>query len=308
MATYHCSVKTSSRSSGGSSVASDAYREGKKIKEERTGLTHDYTRKSDVIESMTMTPNNAPNDFKESDVLWNTVEASESRKDARLFREVEVSLPIELPHSENKKLVTDYVQRNFIDKGMCATISFHGSRDKENPHAHIMLTTRKVDENGFGQKNRDWDKRELVTEWRKEWADSLNSALERNDINQRVDHRSYQDQGIAKTPMIHLGKVASAIERRGVESERGDINRGIERENIQSQKLNKTIETGIDRVNQLFEQHQAQKAAEQAQNVLALQQAAMQRQTQERLATERREAERAKERANEQENDCEWSM
>ena len=298
MAIYHCSVKTSSRSSGGSSVASTSYREGKKLIEKRTGLTHDYTRKSDVIESMTMTPNNAPNDFKESDILWNAVEASETRKDARLFREIEISLPIELPHSENKKLVTDYVQKNFVDKGMCATVSFHGSRDKENPHAHIMLTTRKVDENGFGQKDRSWDKRDLVTEWRKEWADSLNSALERNHIDQRVDHRSYEDQGIAKTPTVHLGKAASAMERRGVESERGDINRGIERENIQSQRLNKTVETGIDRVNQLFEQHQAQKAAEQAQKALELQQAATQRQIQERLARERREAERAKERSN----------
>lgn len=162
MAIYHCSVKTGGRSSGGSSVASASYREGKKMDEERTGLTHDYTRKSDVIESMTLIPEVAPKSFKDSSVLWNAVETSEKRKDSQLYREVEVSLPRELPHSENKTLVIDYVQRNFVDKGMCATVAWHGSRDKENPHAHIMLTTRSVDEDGFGQKDRSWNDRNNV--------------------------------------------------------------------------------------------------------------------------------------------------
>ena len=301
MAIYHCSVKTVSRSSGGSSVASDAYREGKKIKEERTGLTHDYTRKSDVIESMTMIPNNAPSDFKESHVLWNAVEASEKRKDSQLFREVEVSLPRELPHSENKILVMDYVQKNFVDKGMCATVSFHGSRDKENPHAHIMLTMRTVDQDGFGKKERSWNDRDNVITWRKEWADSLNSALERNHVDQRVDHRSYEAQGVDKTPTIHLGKTATAMERKGITTELGDINRGIERENVQSQTIKQEITSGVDRINQMFAQHQAQKAIEQAQQE-------MMARTQERLAREQREAERAKERANERQNDRGWSM
>ncbi len=252
MAIYHCSVKTGSRGGGANAVASDAYREAKKIKDEKLGITHDYSRKQDVIESITVTPDNAPDDFKDSAKLWNEVERVEKRKDARVFREVEVALPVELSHEENRKLTIDYVQSQFVDKGMCATVSFHQSKNQDNPHAHIMLTTRKVDQEGFGQKDRSWDKKENVIEWRKEWANSLNNALERNGIEERVDHRSYEDQGIELTPTVHMGKTATALERRGVQTERGDINRKIERDNRQSQTTSQEISQGIENVNQLL--------------------------------------------------------
>ncbi len=308
MAIYHCSVKTGGRSSGGSSVASASYREGKKMDEERTGLTHDYTRKSDVIESMTLVPEVAPKSFKDSSVLWNAVEASEKRKDSQLYREVEVSLPRELPHSENKTLVIDYVQRNFVDKGMCATVAWHGSRDKENPHAHIMLTTRSVDEDGFGQKDRSWNDRNNVNIWREDWANSLNKALENNQIDQRVDHRSYEAQGINQTPTIHLGKSAAAMERRGFASERGDINRGIELENTQTKSLSHVVEQGVDRANQLFEQHQVEQAERAAQLAIEAQHREMHRQLLERQERARREAEREKERAERRKNNRGMSL
>jgi ATP-dependent exoDNAse (exonuclease V) alpha subunit len=276
MTIYHCSVKTGSRGGGANAVASDAYREGKKVEDEKLGVTHDYSRKQDVIESITVTPNNAPDNFKDSATLWNEVERVEKRKDARVFREVEVALPVELSHEENRKLTMNYVQSQFIDKGMCATVSFHQSKNQENPHAHIMLTTRKVDQEGFGQKDRSWDKKENVIEWRKEWANSLNDALEKNGIKERVDHRSYEDQGINQTPTIHLGKSAAAMERRGLASERGDINRSIERENYQERVRERVIDNGINRVDRLLNQHTAQAAKQAADAAQAAQQQAEQ--------------------------------
>lgn len=291
MAIYHCSVKIGSRGGGANAVASDAYREAKKIKDEKLGITHDYSRKQDVIESITVTPDNAPDNFKDSATLWNEVERVEKRKDARVFREVEVALPVELSHEENRKLTMDYVQSQFVDKGMCATVSFHQSTNQENPHAHIMLTTRKVDQDGFGQKDRAWDKKENVIKWREEWANSLNFALKKNGIEERVDHRSYEDQGIDQIPTVHLGKTATALERRGIQTERGDINRDIERENHQSIAVGEEIKQGIDGINQLFEQFQAQKALEAEQREI-------QRQLHEKTNKERQEALRASEREN----------
>lgn len=291
MAIYHCSVKVGSRSSGANAVASDAYREAKKIYDEKLGLTHDYSKKLDVIESITMIPDNAPEEFQNSSNLWNEVERVEKRKDAQVFREVEVALPIELSHEENRKLTIHYVQSQFIDQGMCATVSFHRSKNEENPHAHIMLTTRSVNQDGFGQKNRVWNDRSNINVWREEWAKSVNQGLELNGIEERVDHRSYEEQGIDRLPTVHMGKTATALERQGVHTERGDINREIERENHQSQAVSEEVEQGIDNVEQLLEQFQAQKALEAHQRE-------MQRQREEKIKEKLEEGLRALERKN----------
>lgn len=257
MAIYHCSMKIGSRSQGKSAVASNAYREGKKITDERTGLVHDYSKKSDVIESLTITPSNAPESFSDSARLWNEVEKIEKRKDAQLFREVEVSLPRELSHKQNKALTLEFVKQNFVEKGMCATVSFHESKS-ENPHAHIMLTTRTVDKNGFGNKDRSWNARDLVENWRKSWADITNKHLKNNKIEQTIDHRSFERQGIDKKPTIHLGHVAHEMEKRGVKSERGDLNREVERSNLSS--LSSEIVMGIAQARDGLKHYRQQKA------------------------------------------------
>ena len=250
MAIYHCSVSVGSRSNGSSAVASDAYREGKKITNERTGEIHDYSRKKDVIESETLAPKNAPDFCRDSSQLWNKVEATEKRKDAQLFREVTVALPREFTHEQNKELVRDYSQRNFIDNGMVATVSYHSSKT-ENPHAHIMLTMREIKGDGFGQKVREWNAKPVLNEWRKDWADSVNRTLQRNDIEQRVDHRTLKDQGIERTPQIHVGYAALEMEKRGEVSERGEQNREIIRSNEPVQE----VSNGIDLARLMFEQH-----------------------------------------------------
>lgn len=249
-------MKIGSRSQGKSAVASNAYREGKKITDERTGVVHDYSKKSDVIESLTITPSYAPESFCDSDRLWNEVEKIEKRKDAQLFREVEVSLPRELNHQQNKALTLEFVKQNFIEKGMCATVSFHKSKS-ENPHSHIMLTTRTVDQNGFGKKDRSWNARDLVENWRKSWADITNEHLKKNNIEQTIDHRSFERQGIDKKPTIHLGYVANEMEKRGVKSERGDLNREVERSNVSS--LSSEMEMGIAQARDGLKHYRQQK-------------------------------------------------
>lgn len=240
MAIYHCSVKLVSRSKGGNSVASSAYRSGEYLIDERTGVEHDYTKKSGVDYTEILLPSHAPEDFTNRSVLWNEVERIEKRKDAQVCREVELALPRELSNDQKIKLVQDYAQDNFVDRGMIADIAIHHI-EGDNPHAHILLTTRKVTQEGFGQKNRDWNNRELLKDWRQSWAKHTNKFLEKNDIKQRIDHRTLKEQGIEREPTIHMGKDAIAMERKGIETEKGNINRQIVKDNLLRQELTREL-------------------------------------------------------------------
>ncbi|PLS40617.1 MobQ family relaxase [Carnobacterium maltaromaticum] len=268
MAIYHCSVKIGSRSNGASSVGSCAYRESVKIKDERLGIEHDYSRKSGVIESFTMTPENAPTWASDSAKLWNEVERIEKRKDAQVFREVVVALPRELDREKQQQLVTDYTKRNFVDEGMCATVAIHET-EHQNPHAHIMLTTRTISEDGFGKKQRDWNQKNRLESWRSDWSQSVNQALQRDGLAVRVDHRSLEQQGISRVPQIHMGKAATAMERKGIETERGDRNREITTSN---QDMARFIQQGINSARKQFEAHKAQEAARKAEALVLQQQ------------------------------------
>lgn len=256
MAIYHCSFSVGSRSSGSSSVASAAYREGEKIEDKRTGVIHDYSRKSDVIESMILAPKNAPEFCKNSSDLWNEVERTEKRKDSQLFREVTLALPREQSHEQNKNCVEDYCTKNFTDQGMVAHLSYHESKN-ENPHVHIMLTMRELNKKGFGQKNRSWNSKENLNNWREDWANTVNKHLEKNMIDQSIDHRSLKDQGLNRIPQIHVGSSAMEMEKRGVKSERGELNRKIIVKNLTliKENIQQTITEGIDQFKQRFKEH-----------------------------------------------------
>jgi len=285
MAIYHCNVSIATRSKGSSSVASLAYRQGEKITDNRTGIVHDYSRKTDVIESITLLAKNAPKQFLDSKILWNEVEKIEKRKDAQLFREIEVSLPNEMTHEQNKNLVIEYCEKNFIDVGMCSSISFHRSKS-DNPHAHIMLTMREVAPAGFGQKNRAWNERKMIEQWRKSWADMTNKHLEKNNINEKIDHRSLAAQGVDKKPTIHLGYVAHAMEQRGERSERGDINRQIIAENQTQVEFNH--DDGIEQARTNFEAYK--KTQQEALRAREKQKAIERDRLREKVASERAEA------------------
>ena len=147
MAIYHCSIKVISRGKGKSAVAAAAYRAGEKITNEFDGMTHDYTHKGGVVHTEILLPDHAPAEYTDRAVLWNEVEKIEKAKNAQLAREIEIALPRELTREQGISLVRKYVKRHFVAAGMCADVCLHDTGGG-NPHAHIMLTMRPIDERG----------------------------------------------------------------------------------------------------------------------------------------------------------------
>lgn len=262
IAIYHCSIKIISRGRGKSAVAAAAYRAGQAITNEYDGITHDYTRKGGVVHTEILLPDNAPAEFSDQSILWNAVEKIEKAKNSQLAREIEIALPAELTREQNISLVREYVNRHFVAAGMCADICVHDTGGG-NPHAHIMLTMRPFEQGGeWGAKQKkeyildpqggkiydpkkrqykcksipatDWNEQTKAEQWRQGWADFCNAALEQVGHAERIDHRSYERQGIDQIPTVHLGVAASQMEKRGIRSERGNINREIE---VSNQKL-----------------------------------------------------------------------
>lgn len=207
-----------------------------RIEDERTGIIHDYTAKRGVLHTEILAPDNAPDWMQDRVQLWNSVEAKERRGDAQLSREIQLSLPHEFTQEQQVNLVRDFVAEQFVELGMIADIAIHApssdpAADERNVHAHVMLTTRTLKGEEFGNKNRDWNSPEMLLQWRESWADHQNQALERLGSADRVDHRSLEDQGIMREPQKHLGPIATEIERDGRSSHRGNENRAIEARN-----------------------------------------------------------------------------
>ena len=265
MAIYHCHCKIISRGQGRSAVGAAAYRSGEKLYNEYDGIEHDYTKKSGVVYSEIMLCENAPKEYQDRQTLWNAVEQIEKSSKAQLAREYEVALPVELSREEQIKLVRDFAKENFVDNGMCVDFSIHDKEDG-NPHAHIMLTTRPIEQDGsWGVKQRkeyildkngqnqydkkkqtykcktvkttNWDSKEFLQRSRESWSEKVNQELERKNVPQRVDHRSYKEQGIEQIPTQHIGVSANAMEKRGIESQRGNENREIKKANGQIQTI-----------------------------------------------------------------------
>jgi ATP-dependent exoDNAse (exonuclease V) alpha subunit len=147
MAIYHLNIKIISRSKGQSAVASAAYRSATKLVDKEVGKTCDYTKKSGVVYSEIVLCKNAPKEYQDRETLWNEVHEVEKSSNAQLAREVEVALPREFSRQEQIEVVQEYIQKNFVSKGMCADWALHDKGDG-NPHAHIMLTTRPIEPDG----------------------------------------------------------------------------------------------------------------------------------------------------------------
>jgi Ti-type conjugative transfer relaxase TraA len=235
MAIYHLHVKVIGRKSGSSAVASAAYRSGLRLRDERLDRSHDFSAKRGVVHSEVMLPENAPEAWSDRERLWNDVEAFEIRKDAQLAREVEFALPREMSEAQGIELARDFVQAEFVDRGMIGDLNVHwdiGEDGSLKPHAHVMLTMRAVDENGFGRKVRDWNRTEMVERWRERWAELANDRLAELDIDARIDHRSLERQGIALEPQNQIGAPAQRIEGEGAETaDRAKLHREIARSN-----------------------------------------------------------------------------
>lgn len=236
MAIYHLNQQLISKGQGRSIVAAAAYRSGsvltEKITDSVTGLVsdmvHDYSKKENITYSKILAPSSSPSWVYDRELLWNTVTLCEKRKDAQYARELNLALPVELDLEQSIELMQSFVDECFVQRGMVADVNIHS--EQGNPHAHILLTTRDINENGFGFKNREWNNKAFLLFTRELWAEKVNSSLKKLGIDQRVDHRSFKTIDFGLRATIHEG-VANKIDGY---TERVEINKQIRNDNAKT--------------------------------------------------------------------------
>ena len=234
MAIYHFSAKVISRANGSSAVAAAAYRSASRLEDERLGRGHDFSNKSGVVHSEIMAPEGSPERWQDRETLWNEVELGEKRKDAQLAREIEFSIPREMNQAQGVELARDFVQTEFVDRGMVADLNVHwdvGPDGLAKPHAHVMLSMREAGPEGFGKKVRDWNSTELLSDWRERWAGHVNERLAELGIDAQVDHRTLEAQGIDLEPQHKIGPAGARRLDRGEDAARAVDHRDIARRN-----------------------------------------------------------------------------
>ena len=254
---------------GQSEVEQSAYISRTSLYSDDYGMTYNRTAKEDLVGAGVLLPEHAPPEFADRAVLWNSVEKNEKAKNAQLARSLKYSLPNEWDEATARQVMERFIKEQFVNKGMCADYGIHRSyNDKGQPnlHIHILLTLRPLNEDGtWGAKSRkeyvldadgnripnasgkgyksrkvnviDWNEKGKAKEWRNAIAEIINATNEKAGIAERVDPRSYKDRGIPLIPTIHLGERASALERKGIRTERGNINRAIEKYNAMIMKI-----------------------------------------------------------------------
>ncbi|EKR4495460.1 MobA/MobL family protein [Salmonella enterica] len=194
MAIFHLDFKIVKRSEGMTSVAKAAYHARTRITDDRIGETYDFSHRTDLHGHIILSPVSAPSHIVESSsALWNEVERVERQNNGQTARYFDVAIPVELSNDDKKKLVAEYCQKNFVDEGMIADIAFH-DLDSKNPHAHVMLTLKTITATGFGKKDRSWNDKKMMLQWRESWATMSNSYLETAGREERIDHRSLRTQ------------------------------------------------------------------------------------------------------------------
>lgn len=204
MAIFHFSAQLISRSDSGNAVAAAAYRAGARFNCARTGLVFNHSHRTDVIHRAILAPQGACPWVFDRLALWTQVE-TEKRVNSQLAREIEVALPIELTDAQRVELIHDYVNEQFVGRGMIADITLHDKRTG-NPHAHVLLTLRDIGPEGFGAKRRDWNNPALVSQWREAWATACNAVLDQAGHAERIDHRSNKARGIEVPATVHQGR------------------------------------------------------------------------------------------------------
>jgi ATP-dependent exoDNAse (exonuclease V) alpha subunit len=274
MAIYHLAVKSVSRSTGRSAVAAVAYRAGVCLENERDGLVHDYTRRGGVEDAFIVAPEGAEW-AQDRSALWNAAEAAEKRKDAKVAREYELGLPAELDAGQRRDLVRAFAEDIRDRYGVAVDAAIHAPHDygdDRNHHAHVMTTTRVAEADGLGAKTRQLDVRTTasveVEAIRERWAGMVNDALELAQVPERVDHRSYERQGLDIEPTVKMGHASAAIERRAEREQiaageephavtpRGQVNEAI----MEKRGLGFYIERGQERIREWS--HQLRERAE----------------------------------------------
>lgn len=259
-------MQVASRDNGKRSlIAMAAYRSGERLYSELYQKENYYGHRLVKPDAFILKPDYVPSEFSNREYLWNKMELAETSPNARLCREVNIALPVELSNDDQKELVTKYVQKMFISKGMIADVAIHRD-DSNNPHAHIMLTMRKVDEKGqilnkrkrvpvldehgkqvYNEKGQretvsirttNWDKKELLVEARKEWANVTNKLLRERGIDEQITEKSHKELGKKELPTIHEGVRSRQLEERGIITNQVQHNQMVREHNQSVQKLN----------------------------------------------------------------------
>lgn len=253
LAIYSLSVKTFSRANGESAVSKAAYRSGEKLYDERIDKTFDYTKKGGIEGAKIFSPQalNPPDWVQDRGTLWNEIEGLNKRANSTVAREAFVALPHELNKEQRFKLASEFSQYLSDRYQVVVDMATHEPSkqgDERNYHAHIMFTTLQIEETGFSTSKSFKDEKgksqrkiildhggkigsDEVNALREQWEEMVNNALEEADSAERIDRRSLKEQGIDRTPTFHLGVEATAMERRGIETDRGNDARKIEHYN-----------------------------------------------------------------------------
>nr|WP_280952624.1 MobQ family relaxase [Neorhizobium alkalisoli] len=220
---------------GSKAVAAAAYRAGERLVDRGNSEVHDYSRRGGVAHSEILAPPGSAPWLTDRETLWNTVEAMEVRKDAQLAREFNMALPHELNQDDRLDLVRTFLETHFVRRGMVADFALHDplpehGQSEKNFHAHVMLTLRRATASGLNPvKTREWNSKDLLNEWRAEWAIACNLALERAGKRMRIDHRTLEAQRqealarrdmaraieLNRIPEVHVGPKARQIVRSG---------------------------------------------------------------------------------------------
>ncbi|HEM4729186.1 TPA: MobA/MobL family protein [Streptococcus suis] len=268
----HTHVDIVSRSKGHSVLAKAAYNARDKLRDEYYVKIHDYSKKDDLVFSKIFLPEHIPKEFSNREYLWNSVEKIEKSKNSQLARNLLFTLPRELNEEDRIKLISEFIEENFTSKGMIADCNIHNpvaSDNEEQPHAHILLTLREIDEKGNwkpksrkeyildenGEKIKlksgnyksrkvnlnDWNEPDKAKEWRENFSKKENEYLAKNNIDKRIDPRTFEEQGREELPQIHLGTSSYQMEKKGIQTERGNHNRKIIALNVEVKKLKEEI-------------------------------------------------------------------
>lgn len=233
MANYHFEVGIISRKKKRSVIGATSYICGRTLRDSRNGKTY-YNNRKDVVWQKIFLPDNASPEFRELQQLCNEIEGAELRRDARTARQFIASLPNELPPGELVRIVHEFIEQNFVSCGLCVIAAIHrghnaDDRSRNNPHVHIIVPTRTIEEDGFcRRKDREHDKRKYIGIWRERWAEVQNRAYERCRLDTRVSHESLEVQGKRdRKPTIHLSRIDRQKEQRGERTCAGDRKRAI---------------------------------------------------------------------------------
>lgn len=283
MALYHFHVSRVLRGRGQSSVESAAYRAGERLEDRYYGKIADYTAKGGVICSEILAPDYVPEPFHNREYLWNAVEEIEKHPKAQLAYSFDFALQNEFSLEENITIARQFVLENFVAKGMIVDMAIHDPDKGEgipNPHVHVMCPIRPMNEDGtWGEKQKreylfdldgnlifddyrkqkfnavpttDWNRPEVLEQWRKAWANLVNSEFEKHGMESRIDHRSYAEQGVDLIPQIHEGPHVRNMEAKGFVTEKGELNRWIKEINQGIIALSKHLKDIVSNITELI--------------------------------------------------------